>query len=84
MQVMNDADAIALNFLRHQYLADDGEVLTTSAKQLQYDAYALGSQRAGFGFDDARALLAKVMQNHVTALPLAIRAEIEAVTGVAA
>ena len=33
---------------------------------------------------DAITLLAKVMQNHVTALPLAIRAEIEVVLGVAA
>jgi hypothetical protein len=171
MQVMNEQDQQTLTRLHSEYLNDDKGVRTTSATQLQEDAYALGYKRAGIapagatvrvtpegvGFgnswfshesitgrpaeqlnsgqcgiigreymkwvdlslnpkviashiaatgihsadplacsgcvsgclrcsvdapkDKARALLAKVMQNHVTALPLAIRAEIEAVIG---
>jgi hypothetical protein len=78
---IEEADLIKLSSLYNDYLADDKDVLTTSAIQLQDDAYALGYKRRQ---SNALTLLAKVMQNHVTALPLAIRAEIEAVIGVAA
>jgi hypothetical protein len=79
MQVINEPDQRVLNILRNAYLADDGEVLTTSADQLQQDAFFIGYQRAVINQGAARAVLRKVMQNHVTALPMAIRAEIEAV-----
>ena len=74
MQI-EEADLIQLSSQYNDYLADD-EGKTTSAIQLQDDAYALGYKRRQ---SNAITLLAKVMQNHVTALPLAIRAEIEAV-----
>lgn len=80
MQVINELDQPKLYSLYRAYL-DDQEAMTTSASQLQDDAYALGYKRC---HSDAITLLAKVMQNHVTALPLAIRAEIEAMLGVAA
>jgi hypothetical protein len=76
MQI-NELDQPAL-YRQHNAYLDDKEAMTTSAMQLQDDAYALGYQRRQ---SDALTLLAKVMQNHVTALPLAIRAEIEAVIG---
>lgn len=72
---IEEADLIKLSSQYNDYLADD-EGKTTSAIQLQDDAYALGYKRRQ---SNAITLLAKVMQNHVTALPLAIRAEIEAV-----
>jgi hypothetical protein len=75
---IEEADLIQLSSLYNAYLADDKDVLTTSAIQLQDDAYALGYERRQ---SNAITLLTKVMQNHVTALPLAIRAEIEAVIG---
>lgn len=79
MQVMNEQDEHALSILHDAYLSDDGEVLTTSAMQLQDDAYMLGYQRAVISQGATRDLLRKIMQNHVTALPKATRAEIEAV-----
>jgi hypothetical protein len=75
---MNEQDQKTLTCLHGEYLEDDKGVRTTSAMQLQDDAYVLGYKRC---HSDAITLLAKVMQNHVTALPLAIRAEIEAVIG---
>ena len=78
MQVMNEQDQQTLNILRNAYLADDGAVLTTSAAQLQQDAFLIGYQRAVINQGAARAVLRKVMQNHVSALPKATRAEIEA------
>ena len=79
MQI-NELDLPKLYSLHSAYL-DDADAMTTSAMQLQDDAYVLGYKRC---HSDAITLLAKVMQNHVTALPLAIRTEIEAVIGVAA
>ncbi|MSR12889.1 MAG: hypothetical protein EXR84_14080 [Gammaproteobacteria bacterium] len=82
---MNNSDAITLAVLRGEYLADayvEEDVITTSAMQLQDDAYALGYKRAANGLDDARKVLEKIMQHHVTALPKATRAEIESVIGV--
>jgi hypothetical protein len=80
MLLINDeADSIILNQLLHQYLADDGEVLTTSAAQLQKYAYLLGRQRLEPDLISARKLLRKILRAHFSALPLATRAEIEAV-----
>ena len=76
MQV-NELDQPKLYSLHSAYL-DDKEAMTTSAMQLQDDAYALGYKRAELNLADARALLAKIMQAHVSALPKATRAEIEA------
>ncbi|MBX9915166.1 MAG: hypothetical protein K2Y25_14830 [Pseudomonadaceae bacterium] len=74
---INDDDLQALTRLHSEYLAD-AEAMTTSAMQLQDDAYALGYKRAELNLTDARALLTKIMQAHVSALPKATRAEIEA------
>jgi hypothetical protein len=46
MQVMNEQDQQTLARLHGEYLADDKGVRTTSAAQLQDDAYALGYKRA--------------------------------------
>jgi hypothetical protein len=77
MQI-NELDQPKLYSLQNEYL-EDTFAETTSAEQLQRDAYVLGYKRAELNLAEARALLTKIMQNHVTALPLAIRVEIEAV-----
>ncbi len=82
MKAINEADAIALNYLHHKYLADDGEVLTTSARRLQDDAYMLGRQRAELDACHARRLLSVILRMHASALSKATRAEIEAVIAV--
>ncbi|MBX9753650.1 MAG: hypothetical protein K2X80_02770 [Pseudomonadaceae bacterium] len=79
MQI-EEADLIQLSSQYNDYLADD-EGKTTSAIQLQDDAYALGYKRAELATTNAKSLLAKIMQAHVSALPKATRTEIEAVIG---
>lgn len=76
---IEEADLIKLSSLYNDYLADDKDVLTTSAIQLQDDAYALGYKRAELVHWNTRRLLGVILRMHYSALPKSTRAEIEAV-----
>lgn len=75
---IEEADLIQLSSQYNDYLADD-EGKTTSAIQLQDDAYALGYKRAELVHWNTRRLLGVILRMHYSALPKSTRAEIEAV-----
>ena len=76
MQI-NELDQPKLYSLHSAYLAD-ADAMTTSAMQLQDDAYVLGYQRCD---SDAVGLLAVILRMHYSALPKGTRAQIERVIG---
>ena len=74
MQI-NELDQPKLYSLHSAYL-DDVDAMTTSAMQLQDDAYVLGYKRC---HSEAVALLAVILRMHCSALPKGTRAQIERV-----
>jgi hypothetical protein len=74
MQI-NELDQPKLYSLQNEYL-EDTFAETTSAEQLQRDAYVLGYKRC---HSDAVALLAVILRMHYSALPKGTRAQIERV-----